>query len=347
MQSAAIIAEKAAAEAAAATTVNGNKSAADTLSSSSSTIATVITTPGAIVKDGEIYLRGNPLQTTPEILCPNCKLPRLLHPITGNGSQPNPDPTKEYCAERPFISKPGHDIHGNLFPTDKAVTKTPKPRKNGNGKASETKPTPPSSSDTLTASPPDADTDKVSIPPEQEKAQVALNTFPTVKCPNCPRSLIVTRIAQHLDKCLGLSSRQSSRTATRRMTETPRESRVGTPSATGMGKRKYAEEDTDEDDLPKKKKKKRIVKKKAMTKPAAAAKKAEAKKKPVSGKTTTKKTAKDKLCEEDVDKGLETGSLEQAADGLGKGAGEDAIKDGRKDLTHAAGKKVRKTPGKH
>jgi len=349
MQSAAIIAEKAAAEAAAATTVNDNKSAADTSFSSPSTIGTVITTPGAIVKDGEVFLRGNPLQTTPEILCPNCKLPRLLHPITGNGSQPIPDPTKEYCAERPFISKPGHDIHGNLFPTDKGVTKTPKPRKNGNGKASETKPTPPSSSDTLTASPPDADTDKVPIPPEQEKAQVAPNTFPTAKCPNCPRSLIVTRIAQHLDKCLGLSSRQNSRTATRRMTETPRESRVGTPSATGITKRKYAEEDTDEDDLPKKKKK-RVVKKKAGTKPAAAAKtvkKAEAKKKPVGGKTTTKKTGKGKLCEEDVDKGLETGLLEQAADGLEKGAREDTNKDGRKDLTHEAGKKVRKTPGKH
>lgn len=300
MQSAVIIAERAAAEAAAAMTVNGNASAADTLSSSPST-GTVITTPGAIVKDGEVYLRGNPLQTTPEILCPNCKLPRLLHPTTGNGSQPLPDPSIEYCAERPFISKPGHDFHGNPFPTDKAITKTPKPRKNGNGKVSGTKTSPPSSSDTLTASPPDADKDKPTIPPEQQEAQVAPNNFPNVKCPNCPRYLIVTRIAQHLDKCLGLSGRQSSRTAMKRMTETPRDSRVGTPSATGAGKRKYAEwdSDDDEDDTPKKKKKK-AVKKKVGTKAAAAktTKKAPAKKKPIGGKTTKKNTGKGKANEE-------------------------------------------------
>lgn len=355
MQSAVIIAEKAAAEAAAtaATIVNGNDSAADPLSSSPSTSA-VITTPGAIVKDGEVYLRGNPLKTTPEILCPNCKLPRLL--LTGSGSQPIPDPSKEYCAKRPFISKPGHDIHGNAFATDKPVTKTTKPpRKIGNGKASDTKQTPPSSSDTLTASPPDGDQNNPSIPPEQQKEQVAPITFPNVKCPNCPRYLIVTRIAQHLDKCLGLSGRQSSRNALKRLTETPRDSRAGTPSASGVGKRKYAEEDTDEDDAPTKKKK-RVVKKKVATKPAAAAaakttkttKKAAATKKPAVGKTTKKSTGKGKQRDEDGDKGVETGSLKRSHDSLERGDEEYVEKDRRKDSTEGAVKKARKTyGGKH
>lgn len=351
MQSAVIIAEKAAAEAAApaATIVNGNDSAADPLASSTSTSA-VITTPGAIVKDGQVYLRGNPLKTTPEILCPSCKLPRLLHPTTGSGSQPIPDPSKEYCAKRPFISKPGHDIHGNPFATDKPVAKTTKPpRKIGNGKLSETKQTPPSSSDTLTASPPDADQDNPSIPPEQQQEQVAPITFPNVKCPNCSRYLIVTRIAQHLDKCLGISGRQSSRNALKRLTETPRDSRAGTPSA-GLGKRNYAEEDTDEDDAPKKKKK-RVLKKKVGTKPAAAAKttkKAAATKKPAAGKTTKKSTGKGKLRDEDVDKGVETGSLKRSHDSLERGDGEYVEKDRRKDSSEAAGKKARKTyGGKH
>lgn len=302
MQSAVIIAEKAEAEAAAATATNGNASSSETLSSSPPN-ATVITTPGAIIKNGEIYLRGNPLQTTPEIFCPNCKLPRLLYPTIGEGSQPVPDPSKEYCAKRPFISMPGHDIHGYPFPTDKATTRAPKPRKNGNTKASEAKPSPPSSSDTLTASPPDADKNNLSGPPEHQKAQVAPNTFPTVKCPNCPRYLIVTRIAQHLDKCLGISVRQSSRTAMKMMTETPRDSRAGTPSASGVAKRKYAEETTDDDDMPKKKKK-RVVKKATGTKAAAAAKttkKPAAKKKPAGGKTTKKNTGMNRSCEEDED----------------------------------------------
>ena len=343
MQSAVIIAEKAAAEAAAATTVNGNGSAADS-SSSSSPDGVVITTAGAVVKNGNVYLRGNPLQTTPEILCTSCKLPRLLHPTIGYGSQPIPDSSQEYCAKRPFISKPGHDIYGNPFYTDKAVTKTAKPRKNGNAKPSGIKPSPPSSSDTLTASPPDADKDKLPIPPEQEKEQVAPNTFPNVKCPNCPRYLIVTRIAQHLDKCLGLSGRQSSRNAMKRLTETPRESRAGTPSGTGFGKRKYAEEDTDDDDTPKKKKK-RAVKRKGGKKPAAAAKttkKAAATKKPAASKTAGKNTGKGKVCDEDVDERLETGSLGRSKDGLEKSVGEHANRDERKE---EGGKKVRKTSG--
>ena len=347
MHTAVIIAEKAAAEAAAGTTINGNGCAADASTSSSSN-GIVITTPGAIVENGKAYLRGNPLRTTPEILCLSCKLPRLLHPTTGKGSRPIPDPSKEYCAKRPFICKPGHDIHGNPFPTDKVVAKPLKARKNENGKASETKTSPLSSSDTLTASPPDADKDKSSITAEQQKEQVAPITFPTVKCPNCPRYLIVTRIAQHLDKCLGLSGRQSSRNAMKRMTETPRESRAGTPSATGFVKRKYAEEDSDEDDEPKKKKK-RVVKKKPAKRPAAAAKttkRNESKKKPAADKTTKKSTGPGTRVDEEGGHELEAGSLGRSHKGSKRGVEDDASTQELKDLAETVGKKVRKNYGR-
>lgn len=340
MQSAMIIAEKAAASTTSSSVTNGDSTTAGTASSLNDSTAKVIT-PGAIYEDGKIYLKGNPLQTTPEILCPNCKLPRLLHPTTGNGAQPIPDPSKEYCTKRPFIDKPGHDIHGNPFPTDKAAPKNAKPRKNGKAPV---KTSPPSSSDTITGTPPDG-----------EKEETAVVSFPTVKCPNCPRYLIVTRIAQHLDKCIGLSGRQSSRNAMKRMTETPIDSRAGTPA---LGKRKLDEDETD-DETPKKKKKK-VMKKKAEKKPPASKKPAasktvkkadgpqeKARKKPMASKTAKKtkgletpgedkaerkpSTNAGKSLPKDLDEGLHKG-LEK---GLHKGLDEDLGKVGRKGVGKA------------
>src|SRR2546423_783565 len=74
----------------------------------------VATTPAATWESGKVYLKGNPLQTTPEILCPHCKLPRLMYPISGKGAQ-TPDLTKEYCMLYPWVQRPGHDVYGNPF----------------------------------------------------------------------------------------------------------------------------------------------------------------------------------------------------------------------------------------
>src|ERR1700743_3223814 len=70
-----------------------------------------VETPGAIYDNGKTLLRGNPLQTTAEVICPHCRLPRLLYPIAGKGSR-EPDLSKQYCMLYPYVSKPGHDIYG-------------------------------------------------------------------------------------------------------------------------------------------------------------------------------------------------------------------------------------------
>ena len=158
-------------------------------------------TGAAKAEDGKIYLRGNPLSTTTTITCPNCRLPRLL-------SYPA-DPKIEYCAKRPYHSTPNHDIHGNPFPNDKPTK--PKSTKDTS-----------STNSTTTKKAGTADTPSSSSPPSfntppNENAKNTTSTpapsFPTTKCPNCPRYLIITRIAQHLEKCMGIAGRQSSRNA--------------------------------------------------------------------------------------------------------------------------------------
>jgi ribonuclease P/MRP protein subunit POP1 len=75
--------------------------------------------------------------------------------------------------------------------------------------------------------------------------EIKLNTggkpasyIPWHTCPSCKRSLLITRFAQHLEKCLGISGRQSSRNAMAKLTgqnggsgSTPLGgSRMGTPT---------------------------------------------------------------------------------------------------------------------
>ncbi|OJD14153.1 hypothetical protein AJ78_05480 [Emergomyces pasteurianus Ep9510] len=167
-----------------------------------------VETDGAIYENGKVYLKGNPFQTTKEILCPNCRLPRLLYPLSGIGSRPPPDPYKEYCKKHPPIIMPGHDVHGNPFATDKINRKKKQ------------QPQQQTSSNTPASSPPSTP----STPSNSFKQIVAEKvSFPTVKCPNCPRYFVVTRVAQHLDRCLGLSGRQTKRNLT------PMESGTNTP----------------------------------------------------------------------------------------------------------------------
>lgn len=149
-----------------------------------------VETEGAVYDNGKVYLKGNPLETTDAIVCPNCCLPRLFYPPKGAGARPPPDPSQEYCKKHPPITMPGHDVHGNRFATDKNPKKKKTQQPNTN--------TPGSSPPSMTSTP----------PPSQSSNE---NSFPTVKCPNCPRYFVVTRVAQHLDRCLGISGRQSSR----------------------------------------------------------------------------------------------------------------------------------------
>ncbi|CRK41652.1 hypothetical protein BN1723_018855, partial [Verticillium longisporum] len=65
-----------------------------------------IETDAAIYEDGKVTLKGNPLKTTKDILCPRCHLPRLLHPTDGKGAR-KPDPGVVYCKKVPYIDKPG------------------------------------------------------------------------------------------------------------------------------------------------------------------------------------------------------------------------------------------------
>ncbi|KAG2201932.1 hypothetical protein INT46_000522 [Mucor plumbeus] len=44
-----------------------------------------------------------------------------------------------------------------------------------------------------------------------------VNNLPSYECVNCQKTIASTRYAPHLEKCLGLSGRQSSRVASRRM----------------------------------------------------------------------------------------------------------------------------------
>lgn len=141
-----------------------------------------VETDGAVFENGKAHLRGNPMQTTKDIICPECRLPRLLYPVTGVGARAIPDQNREYCSQQPLIRKPGHDVHGNLFATDKVNSK----KKNKNN-------TPTSS------------------PPADGQAAPEAPGFPTTKCLNCPRYFNVNRVQQHMDRCMGYSGRNATR----------------------------------------------------------------------------------------------------------------------------------------
>ncbi|KAJ5263229.1 hypothetical protein N7478_010834 [Penicillium angulare] len=86
---------------------------------------THLETDAAIFDHGQVLLKGNPLQTVKEIICPECRMPRLSYPPVGAGFRPPPDSNREYCLNGPLITLPGHDVHGKLF----AIMPNPKKRK--------------------------------------------------------------------------------------------------------------------------------------------------------------------------------------------------------------------------
>jgi len=249
-------------------------------SANSSSLPSVPTaeTSAAKYENGRVFLKGNPLKTTPEIICPHCKLPRLMHPIMGKGMQ-NPDLTKEYCMLYPWVQRQGHDVYGNPFPTDMAKSKKERELIRNQAKNTE--------KDSV-GTPGSQDTDMAGG--DSQVKEIKLNTggkpasyIPWHTCPNCKRSLLITRFAQHLEKCLGISGRQSSRNAMAKLTgqngngngtgmgNTPLGSRMGTPApgsqsdiipkSKGKGvspvKKLNDEDDEGENDTPERKKKKK------------------------------------------------------------------------------------------
>ncbi|TDZ21257.1 hypothetical protein Cob_v005691 [Colletotrichum orbiculare MAFF 240422] len=144
-----------------------------------------IETDAAIYEDGKVMLKGNPLQTTSEILCPRCRLPRLLHPTDGRGAK-KPDPSVIYCKKHPYIDKPGFDIYGQTW-----VQPGP-----GRGKKKkDMKPDPNIESATG----------------EGRPANVL--SFPSATCSKCKRCILVTRLNNHMGSCIGNSGRNASRAA--------------------------------------------------------------------------------------------------------------------------------------
>ena len=204
-----------------------------------------ITTDGASIReDDKIYLHGNPLRTTPTVICPTCRLPRLTHPRTGRNSQ-TPDPSRQYCQKEPYVDKDGCDIYGKSLALEKPSKKS---------KAAKEKDAKKASPDDGSESPTDT-TGKNSDKP---------TSIPSGKCPNCPRYMAFTRIAQHMDRCMGISGRASSKNAMSKMnSSTPQpNSRAGTPKPSSQGtvnngakKRKLEKGSDDEDEGEKKKKK--------------------------------------------------------------------------------------------
>ncbi|KAL1955591.1 hypothetical protein VTO42DRAFT_8394 [Malbranchea cinnamomea] len=170
-------------------------------------------TEGAIYEDGKVYLKGNPLDTTDEIICPDCRLPRLLYPVIGEGSRPVPDPNKEYCRKRPPVRLEKRDVHGRPYAIEKAT------KKKKTAAPASPNPSPPSSPSTPHTGVPGSSSSLLGQLPGK-------SYVPSVKCPNCPRYFFLTRIAQHLDRCLGLSARQASRN------RTPMDSSFSTPAPT-------------------------------------------------------------------------------------------------------------------
>ncbi|KAL0260505.1 hypothetical protein SLS55_004194 [Diplodia seriata] len=281
MQSAATTAEQAAIaehqENADKATAKGGSAAPQSAGGDSQQPATSvrIDTAAAAYDNGRVTLRGNPLKTMPEIVCPHCKLPRLKHPIAGHGSR-LPDLSKNYCTRHPFVSRQGHDIYNNPFPTDMAKTK----KERELIKRQEKDNTPSGG-----GSQHGDDSQENSLSKLAAGGKPA-SYIPWHTCPNCKRSLLITRFAQHAEKCLGISGRQSSRNAMAKLSSsqggvgsaaagnTPLGSRVGTPNPGGsqgnkIGKKEAArdgEGDGDDDgggDTPKKVKKKSSYVKKA------------------------------------------------------------------------------------
>ncbi|KAM0522111.1 hypothetical protein D7B24_000976 [Verticillium nonalfalfae] len=204
-----------------------------------------IETDAAIYEDGKVTLKGNPLKTTKDILCPRCHLPRLLHPTDGKGAR-KPDPGVVYCKKVPYIDKPGFDIYGQTW-----VQPGP-----GRGKKKKDMK-------------PDPNIEPNPGAPDQRPPNVL--SFPSATCSKCKRCILVTRLNNHMGSCIGNSGRNASRAAAAKISNgsngnsqndgTPPSSQKATPvpNSRASSPKKRASEEAEEDGTsdasgPKKKK---------------------------------------------------------------------------------------------
>ncbi|KAJ4416296.1 hypothetical protein N0V82_006826 [Gnomoniopsis sp. IMI 355080] len=187
----------------------------------------------AVYEDGKVFLKGNPLETTKDILCPRCHLPRLLAPTDGRGAQ-KPDPEIIYCKKHPYIDKPGYDIYGQTWVA-------PGPGRGKKKKDMEKKL--------------DASVDGTVTPTPDGQRPPNVLSFPSATCSKCKRCILVTRLNNHMGSCIGNSGRNASRVASQKISNggsgsvnndgTPPSSQKGTPvngSRAGSPRKRDVEE---------------------------------------------------------------------------------------------------------
>ena len=197
---------------------------------------------------------GNPMAVFPkEIICPKCKLPRHTLDTLANGTGAKED-KKKYCSKLPFQTRPLHDIYGNPSPTVSVSAKEKKAKaqqaaaqaaaaaENANGDSA--------AGDTL----PGGEAGPAISIPNGRKPDAVVYT----KCPNCSTEKIaIARFSAHLEKCLGLAGRKSSRAAMAKMSGSGSGSGAGSPalgvdSVVGAGVGKASGKITPDVETPKK-----------------------------------------------------------------------------------------------
>ncbi|KAI3326930.1 hypothetical protein HD806DRAFT_485510 [Xylariaceae sp. AK1471] len=205
-----------------------------------------VETDAAIYDDGKVLLKGNPLVTTKDIVCPKCHLPRLLYPTDGKGAR-KPDPSIIYCKKRPYIDKPGYDIYGQTW-----VAQGPGRGKKKKDMEKRVDQNTPADSPTGTSEGGNAGGGAASRPPN-------MLSFPSATCSKCKRCILVTRLNNHMGSCIGNSGRTASRAAAQKISNgssngngdgTPPSSQKGTPlpGSRASSPKKRDGEEMDEDD---------------------------------------------------------------------------------------------------
>ena len=185
--------------------------------------------------------------------CDRCGLPKLLDPPLApsvRGAAADPPADTQYCDKKPWCRKPGYDIYGNPFPkadiTGRPPTKKEReaaknssskkdvdgtPASNEGGEPNGTAPPSPSADDAGGGGSKGEKLEKGEKKASKIDEKLKKGEYiPWQTCPNCKRSLLITRFAKHLEQCMGLSGRAASRNAMAKMNgSTPAGSRGGTP----------------------------------------------------------------------------------------------------------------------
>lgn len=195
-----------------------------------------IETDAAILKSGQVQLKGNPMKTVKHIRCPHCRLRRLLYPRVGFNARPVPDPTEQYCKTEPMIIMDKHDVHGQR----KKGVKVKGAAKGKNKKKNDPASPASENSDPLTPS--------SSMP--NDSFEFKEIDYPAAKCPNRESHLgdhwkSVNIFATHLNgSCYLKKDRAAGREANAKIGGTPRDSRANSPKAGTNGVKRKADDET-------------------------------------------------------------------------------------------------------